>query len=224
MRGKPFYTLQSKAEGTNSVRTTSVPLCASASHYLLDYLEVTDAGMVLVIRDQKTSPTSGSYRCAVHESIVPLLEKWIGPWRCSLMEGKGMEHTYVFFDVKTAEPFTEPGFSRVVKNAFKRITGENMGLQAIRRVFATGCPERIPLSSRLSNLCVRRLPGGSHLPDGTKLASDGHAHQRALSPQHLRPGWFPKAELCKGMSRGTCIVIDSPALTSVERIHRVKAM
>lgn len=105
-----------------------------------DVLERGPTEMSLVIRDQKTSARIGNYKCPVPSPILELLAFWLEYVRPCALHDAAEDHDFVFFNVSSGRPFKQPAFSSVCKSAFKRITGHNLDLQSIRRVFADGMP------------------------------------------------------------------------------------
>lgn len=64
---------------------------------LADTLVRDESGMHLIIRDQKTSGTMGSYKCPLESPVEDLVEKWVGEVRASLLR-PGREHDRVFLN------------------------------------------------------------------------------------------------------------------------------
>lgn len=93
--------------------------------------------MFLEVRDQKTSRSVGLYKCPVPKDLRQLFNVWLEVARRIVLEG-AQDHGYVFFDCKKKEQFKQQSFSKYMGTAFKTVTGEDVNLQTIRRIFAEG--------------------------------------------------------------------------------------
>lgn len=139
MRGKPFYTLADQDEGANSMPLTlKSSMLPHFRPHISDFLRIADNSMTLVIRDQKTSRATGNYQCPVPELLRNLLLIWVTKVRVELIKDAGIQHNRVFFNLNTLKPFDQQGFSKYTTKAFKDITGLQVNLQLIRRIFTNG--------------------------------------------------------------------------------------
>jgi hypothetical protein len=93
--------------------------------------------MYLEVRDQKTSRSVGLYRCPIPKDLSGLFNMWLDVARPIVLEGQE-DHGYIFFQWKKKEQFKQQSFSKYMGIAFKAVTGHDVNLQTIRRIFAEG--------------------------------------------------------------------------------------
>jgi hypothetical protein len=121
----------------NSMLHSAFLCCTATCHFrATDFLKVDGKEMKLVIRDQKTTRTTGNYVCPVPELIKGLLKIWLDEVRDTAKES--LEHTNVLWKLSTGKPFDQQGFSKFCSEAFKTIVGDLVNLQTIRRMFVEG--------------------------------------------------------------------------------------
>jgi hypothetical protein len=141
MRGKPYYTLSNVDDTKNSMHAEACfGLIISCSIVSTDVLKFEGGAFKLIIRDQKTSRTMGTYICPVPDLLGKLLRIWMDHLRPVLMKEAGLEHDNVFWNMATKKPFNQQGFSKYTKRSFKNVVNEEVNLQIIRRVFTDGAP------------------------------------------------------------------------------------
>lgn len=99
-----------------------------------DFLNIEGQLMELVVRDQKTSKRTGSYKSPVPDLVRDLMMIWLNECRKPL----NVAHKNVFMNLNTMKPYDQQGFSKFTTRAFKNVTGEVLNLQIIRRVFVNG--------------------------------------------------------------------------------------
>lgn len=116
-----------------------LPLSTRAYHiHIIDALLKENGTFTLVIRDQKTTASSGFYKCVLPHILDTLMEHWVDKARMKLLSAVNVLHENVFFALNTGKPFNEKTFSKYTAAAFLSVTGEKVGLQVIRRMVING--------------------------------------------------------------------------------------
>ena len=104
---------------------------------LTDFHTLRGGRVVLVVRDQKTSKSHGTVRVPLPEDLSRAYLKWITEVRPLAVDESSVQHSAVFLKEHTGKQFDSSGFSSYVKKKFVHITGYKLGLQMMRRLFAT---------------------------------------------------------------------------------------
>jgi hypothetical protein len=103
---------------------------------LVDFLKVEGEALKLVIRDQKTSRTMGSYTCPLPNLLKELLLIWMDRVRAPMANELKQEN--ILWNLTTKKPFDQQLFSKHSTRAFKAVIGDDLNQQIIRRIFTSG--------------------------------------------------------------------------------------
>lgn len=94
--------------------------------------------MFLVLRDQKTTRNVGTYQCPVRSPVYELMALWLRDLRPRALGTSPNLHDYVFFNVKNGNPWEQQPFSKFWQSSAREITGHDLNLQTMRRIFIEG--------------------------------------------------------------------------------------
>lgn len=93
--------------------------------------------LVLILRDHKTSRPAGLQKCILADPVRAMFVYWMQTGR-ALALGTRANHNRVFLNVNTGNPFDQQGFSKFMGRSFMKVTGQELNLQTVRRMFAEG--------------------------------------------------------------------------------------
>jgi hypothetical protein len=135
-----------------------------------------EEGMWILIRDQKTTPKIGTFKCLVPSPVKELLHFWISHARQKQLNGQ--QHDNVFLNLGTGKSkgkaFDQQGFSKAVKRAYLVLTKLELNVQSCRRVFAEGMHGmHTQPHAPSTNALIRILEGAQR---SRKLAVACHRH------------------------------------------------
>lgn len=101
----------------------------------LDVLASRGGDLWLIIRDQKTTSSLGPIETVVRGELGRLSGLWL-----KLSEPLALEagHQFVFLQEKSHQPFKQQSMSRYIQMSFQSVTGQKIGFQIARRIFAKG--------------------------------------------------------------------------------------
>ena len=108
--------------------------------------------MAIIVRDQKTSQSIGTYKCPLVPLVHDLFEHWLHGIRPKRL---ALSHKNVFFSMSTSTPMSQQTFSKFAAKAFVAITGCEVNLQTIRRIVSEG--------TCISFASPRCIPAAQHI-------------------------------------------------------------
>ena len=113
----------------------------SSDHYVVDSY----GNQKLVIRDHKTSDSTGTVVVPLTGILAELMAFWVTRTERVVRD---CGHCSVFFSRYTKQPFLEKSYTTYVKRNFADIYGRSLTQQMLRRIFAKGlCHPLDPSSS-----------------------------------------------------------------------------
>lgn len=111
--------------------------------------------MKLVIRQHKTSKSTGEFDVPLPPLMLQMMELWIKVYRPYLTRELCVTHDWVFFHPSTTRPFTTVSFSKYMTACLTEIAGQKANLQIMRRSFAEGVTKLFSCF----HCTLHRLPG-----------------------------------------------------------------
>lgn len=149
----------------------------------VDFLSITSNSFSLVIRDQKTSKTTGAFLITVRPPLSNLLAYWIKDCRIVLEGTVTLNHDNIFFNPKSGKPFTQQKFSKYLIKAFQNVCHETLNMQIVRR----GIVEGLIAFESFFFARYKRLLARSPFFDRVAVVGLFHAHWIEITSKNIFP-------------------------------------
>lgn len=136
LRGRPYWDLKVFDDEKSSM-SYHCP-CFFIFMTQTDCLIKSNDGYTLVVRQHKTSKSSGFLKIPLMKPISGLLSIWLDEHRPKIIEKLQKEHDFVFISPASGMPFGCSTFSRYFTHQAQECLGLSLNLQKARRIFIRG--------------------------------------------------------------------------------------